>query len=321
MVGVTKIDTVFGNQPQITYVDDQRVSVRSKAVAYAGLRNIGASPNYGRGARAPTTPPGVLAQDNAGTNIPEFLLECYSDPSLYNRNNRLPMTMTNFIELIRKFELKKEPAMDIKMLTHTLLHSYPLVTCRGIALQPQPKKGLQAPSVLEIPLGKERGQMKLGGEGIFRLRFQGVPPHKDGAHNLSSFRNVSGLEGRSVMSFLVTFVWVCVRSAVCPFPLPTRCARLAAHGLIAPGTLGCVARLLTLVSDLRPCASALHKMLALGVKAFISLVDLYSVSGTTSAASAATSVPEEIAIPTSACARAGESLTPSPTITTRSPCS
>nr|CAD7200131.1 unnamed protein product [Timema douglasi] len=67
---------------------------------------------------------GVLAQDNAGTNIREFLLECYSDPSLYNRNNRLPMTMTNFIELIRKFELKKEPAMDIKMLTHTLLHRF-----------------------------------------------------------------------------------------------------------------------------------------------------------------------------------------------------
>uniref|UniRef100_A0A182THM6 Uncharacterized protein n=1 Tax=Anopheles melas TaxID=34690 RepID=A0A182THM6_9DIPT len=42
---------------------------------------------------------------------------------------------------------------------------------------------------------------------------------------------------------------------------------------------------------------------------------------TTSAASAATSVPEAIAIPTSACASAGLSFTPSPTIATRMPIS
>ena len=40
---------------------------------------------------------------------------------------------------------------------------------------------------------------------------------------------------------------------------------------------------------------------------------------TTSAVSMATSVPEPSAIPTSACARAGASLTPSPTIATSSP--
>lgn len=40
---------------------------------------------------------------------------------------------------------------------------------------------------------------------------------------------------------------------------------------------------------------------------------------TTSAASTATSVPEDIAIPTSDCARAGLSLTPSPTIATLNP--
>ena len=40
---------------------------------------------------------------------------------------------------------------------------------------------------------------------------------------------------------------------------------------------------------------------------------------TTSAASIATSVPAPIAIPTSACARAGASLIPSPTIPTRRP--
>nr|CAD7418681.1 unnamed protein product [Timema cristinae] len=74
------------------------------------------------------------------------------------------------------------------------------------------------------------------------------------------------------------FSWVHACSTVCPPPL---CARLAVHGLNAPGVSGCVARRLTLVSDSRPCASAVHESLALGWTDLLPLEEFFSALGRT----------------------------------------
>nr|CAD7202666.1 unnamed protein product [Timema douglasi] len=64
--------------------------------------------------------------------------------------------------------------------------------------------------------------------------------------------------------FLVPYLWDHTQHGLPVPPTPSCHAQPTAHGLVMPGALGCVARLLTLVSDSCPCASAVHEPLALG---------------------------------------------------------
>lgn len=46
----------------------------------------------------------TAAQDNASPKIPDHLIECYSNQSIYHRENRLPMTLRTLLDLLRKIE-------------------------------------------------------------------------------------------------------------------------------------------------------------------------------------------------------------------------
>ncbi|XP_069678590.1 uncharacterized protein [Periplaneta americana] len=63
-------------------------------------------------------------QENAGMTIPMSLRDCYGNPDLYSRDKRLPMTMSTFIELIRKVELYKGAYLDLRTLSIALLHRF-----------------------------------------------------------------------------------------------------------------------------------------------------------------------------------------------------
>lgn len=63
-------------------------------------------------------------QENTGLTIPESLRKCYEHEELYSRNNRLPMTMTTLIELIRKVELYKGAYFDLRTLSLALLYRF-----------------------------------------------------------------------------------------------------------------------------------------------------------------------------------------------------
>ncbi|XP_067008368.2 uncharacterized protein [Anabrus simplex] len=58
------------------------------------------------------------------SNIPSHLLECYQNPSLYDRQNRLPMTMDMLIELIWTIENYPEFQMDMQSLALSLIHMF-----------------------------------------------------------------------------------------------------------------------------------------------------------------------------------------------------
>uniref|UniRef100_A0A336MV53 CSON008067 protein n=1 Tax=Culicoides sonorensis TaxID=179676 RepID=A0A336MV53_CULSO len=66
----------------------------------------------------------VLAQENAQTRIPKSLEECYRDRNIYERDNRLPMTINTLIELIKKIEDTPGLNMDIRELAVTLIHRF-----------------------------------------------------------------------------------------------------------------------------------------------------------------------------------------------------
>ncbi|XP_058836615.1 uncharacterized protein LOC131693093 [Topomyia yanbarensis] len=63
-------------------------------------------------------------QENIQTRVSPSLLECYENPELFERDNRLPMTMNMLIELIRKIEDSPQFTQDIRQLTNGLLHRY-----------------------------------------------------------------------------------------------------------------------------------------------------------------------------------------------------
>lgn len=66
----------------------------------------------------------VSGQENAQTRIPYSLAECYENPEIYDRDNRLPATINTLIELIRKVEDSIEYNRDIKDIAILLLHRF-----------------------------------------------------------------------------------------------------------------------------------------------------------------------------------------------------
>ncbi|XP_053686026.1 uncharacterized protein LOC128735569 [Sabethes cyaneus] len=69
-----------------------------------------------------TTP--THSQENIMTRVAPGLLECYETPELFERDNRLPMTMNILIELIQKIEDSPQFTQDIRQLTIGLLHRF-----------------------------------------------------------------------------------------------------------------------------------------------------------------------------------------------------
>lgn len=68
----------------------------------------------------------IYCQENAQTRIPNSLTECYENPEIYERDNRLPAAMSTLIELIRKIENVPEFTADIKHVVISLLHRFRL---------------------------------------------------------------------------------------------------------------------------------------------------------------------------------------------------
>lgn len=66
----------------------------------------------------------VGAQENAQTRIPNSLAECYRNPEIYERDNRLPATINTLIELVRKVEDSGEYSPDIKEIVVSMLHRF-----------------------------------------------------------------------------------------------------------------------------------------------------------------------------------------------------
>lgn len=63
-------------------------------------------------------------QENVQTRVAPSLLECYENPVLFERDNRLPMTMNMLIELVRKVEDSPEFNQDMRQLSIALLHRF-----------------------------------------------------------------------------------------------------------------------------------------------------------------------------------------------------
>lgn len=63
-------------------------------------------------------------QENAQTRIPDSLIECYTNPEIYERDNRLPATMNTLIDLIRKVEDAPGYSQDIRQVATSLLHRF-----------------------------------------------------------------------------------------------------------------------------------------------------------------------------------------------------
>lgn len=61
------------------------------------------------------------AQDNAQNIIARALRGCYSDRSIFERDNRLPMTPQMLIELIRKVEDSPRFTLNMRQLSTSLL--------------------------------------------------------------------------------------------------------------------------------------------------------------------------------------------------------
>lgn len=65
-------------------------------------------------------------QDNTQTRIPDTLLECYRNQSLRHAENRPPMTIGTFIDIVRKVEKFQRETVGIAELTTSLLHRFRL---------------------------------------------------------------------------------------------------------------------------------------------------------------------------------------------------
>lgn len=68
----------------------------------------------------------VWTQENTQTRIPSSLFECYENPSIYERDNRLPATINTLIELIRKIEDATEYTQDLRQIVTSILHRFRL---------------------------------------------------------------------------------------------------------------------------------------------------------------------------------------------------
>lgn len=68
----------------------------------------------------------VRTQENAQTRIPASLAECYENPVIYERDNRLPSTINTLIELIRKIEDSPNYTQDLRQVATSILHRFRL---------------------------------------------------------------------------------------------------------------------------------------------------------------------------------------------------
>ncbi|XP_050080179.1 uncharacterized protein LOC126567880 [Anopheles maculipalpis] len=66
----------------------------------------------------------IEAQENVLTRVAPSMLECYENAQLFERDNRLPMTMNMLIEMIRKVEDSPGFQQDIRQLTISMLHRF-----------------------------------------------------------------------------------------------------------------------------------------------------------------------------------------------------
>ncbi|XP_058059144.1 uncharacterized protein LOC131209978 [Anopheles bellator] len=66
----------------------------------------------------------VAAQENVLTRVAPSMLECYESANIFERDNRLPMTMNMLIELIRKVEDTPGFQQDIRQLAISVLHRF-----------------------------------------------------------------------------------------------------------------------------------------------------------------------------------------------------
>lgn len=73
-----------------------------------------------------TALPICYGQENTQTRIPSSLAECYTNPEITNRDNRLPMNINMLIELIRKIEDAPGFSQDIRTLSTSLVHRFRL---------------------------------------------------------------------------------------------------------------------------------------------------------------------------------------------------
>ncbi|XP_055597481.1 LOW QUALITY PROTEIN: uncharacterized protein LOC129747350 [Uranotaenia lowii] len=68
--------------------------------------------------------PTTGGQENIMTRVAPDLLECYTNPKMFERENRLPMTMNMMIELIRKVEDSPGLNENMRQLSIALLHRF-----------------------------------------------------------------------------------------------------------------------------------------------------------------------------------------------------
>lgn len=66
----------------------------------------------------------VNGQENAQRRVPSSLAECYKNRTILERDNRLPMTITTLINLIRKVEDTEGLNMDIRELAVAIVHRF-----------------------------------------------------------------------------------------------------------------------------------------------------------------------------------------------------
>lgn len=56
--------------------------------------------------------------------LPRNLVACYSDPRLFARETRIPMTMANLVDLVQRVERQPGFVADLRVVTTTLLHRF-----------------------------------------------------------------------------------------------------------------------------------------------------------------------------------------------------
>ncbi|XP_026470729.1 uncharacterized protein LOC113374989 [Ctenocephalides felis] len=66
----------------------------------------------------------VYTQENTQKRVPASLVECYTNPKLLDRDNRLPATLTTLIDLIRKVESDKQTRLSLRELVLGLLYRF-----------------------------------------------------------------------------------------------------------------------------------------------------------------------------------------------------
>lgn len=66
----------------------------------------------------------VRGQENAQTRIPTSLLECYENLNIFERDNRLPMTINTLIAILRKVEDSPDQSEDLRQFSSSVIHRF-----------------------------------------------------------------------------------------------------------------------------------------------------------------------------------------------------